>query len=102
MTYRLVMLVILGKGRGNGRFYTIDGDINPINALEIAKDRINDCKEIIISLRQSHPRPYKRLPDYIRFYIMSGGCPRYEKPRCIGQFEIPMNGEEPRIIKEWR
>lgn len=100
MSYRLVLLVTLGKG--TGRFHTIASDINPKHALEIGLDKVQEAMEITVTYRQKYRRPYKMMPKYLRFYLMSGGQPNVEKTRMIGQFEIPLDGSEPKIVKEWR
>ena len=100
MTYRLVLRVPVAKG--TGRFHTINGDINPNTAIEYALDKVQECIELIVMYRAKNIRSFKFLPPNLWFFIIKGGQPNIEKPRQIGQFQVPLNGEEPKIVMEWR
>jgi hypothetical protein len=100
MTYRLVLCIPIRQKTIN--FHTINGNINPNIAIDLAYDMMPHCRELITMYRQKYQRSYKFMPKFLRFHIIRGGQPNVEKTREIGRFEIPLDGSEMRVVREWR
>ncbi len=97
--YRLVSRMPIGKG--TGRFYTIEKDLDIESAIEIARDDIDFVIEELTRLRSLNVRSYKMLPKYLMFFIMKNGNPQFGGNRKVGEFRIWLDSGEVEIMKQW-
>jgi hypothetical protein len=83
------------------RIQCIAKDFNPEHAIEVGFDNLGDIIDNIREARLSHPRSYKRLPQYIKFVVMNNGQPGVAPTRKLGEFRIYLETREVEIVKNW-
>ena len=76
-------MLLIPVNKHSWRFHTLNGDINPNDALDIALNTLQDSVDIVNTYRMKGMKSYKMLPLHLRFYIIKGGQPNVEKPRQI-------------------
>jgi uncharacterized protein YydD (DUF2326 family) len=81
------------------RFFYPESDFNKDDAIEIAENNLSKVIDKMIEWREKHPRAFHRLPEYLKFYVMENFNPRFEKSRCVMEFNIYLDSGEVEVIK---
>jgi hypothetical protein len=83
------------------QFNMVAKNINLDDAIEITLNKIEEVIEKMIEWRMKHPRAFKAMPLYLKFFVNRTGNPQVVRSKNLGEFNIWLDDGRVEIVKNW-